>query len=651
MKKFNFFWMFFLCLFLLGGCKNEDLIFSVDALKGKLVELDEQVNAFNENLKAMAYVLDSNNKTIKSVVMSEDGKSYVITLSDETELTITVGSELIIKQPEITIDDETKCWVINGVSTGKKAEGNDGGYGSLPQFKFSENKWWVDFGNGNWEEVQGGGAPSGTGSDLFSDAKIKGDVFVVTLNGIEYKLPIIPGLTCAFNDSDVTGLNDDGFYEIHIGETKEFDVKIDGDPEILSPIYPLGWYAELSEKETIDEDGYNYTLKLSAQYFNEFASRSISSDNLSDVAIRVRKGSYWLTDKVRVKMRRVAGSFYEDFMDGYDININGYSFNKDGLITNENEIHVISSNTTITAGGIYFYNSNDINIDCDLSDKMGYLVVLPYTNEYKANFNIKQNMNISNVLVLKNLKVAASSNVNKMITLKAKNSNIAINNCIISGLSDNDQICNGYSSISPMKYFGIHDTDIIFETSSQMNDDHNNISGLYNISCDWFDFSNNVCYNKSDYTVSGFKLYNGKGLYGITKLTLLNNTFIDLEGSDNSNTGFLNLNELGEADLSNNLIWIEKARNSNNAIIRYTNKNVEIAPEQVHGSGNHAYNVSKLNDAANKTKFQAIYGASSIVDAIGSEVDFFDTTKGAEFKKDEGIFKPVSEYAHLGAQR
>lgn len=646
MKKFNFLWMFFLCLFLLEGCKNEDLIFSVDALKNRLTELDKQVNAFNENLKVLSYVFDSNNKTISSVVKSEDGKSYVITLSDETVLNVTIGSELVVKQPEVTIDEETKCWVINGVLTDKKAVGDDGDYGSLPQFKFMDNKWWVDLGDGNWKEVTGGTASSSESDGLFLDVEVEDNILKLTLgDGTVCRLPIVADLKCAFNNDDTEGL-DEGFYEITIGATREFDVKIEGDPEVLSPIYPLGWYAELNQKETVDENGYNYTLKLSAQYFNTFVSRSVSGDNLSDVSIRVRKGSFWAVDKIKVKMMREKGNFWENFKDGYDIEINNFEFNKDYLSITDGDIHTINGTANITEGGVYFYE-NDADITCNITEQIDHLVILPKTEGLSAKLKVEQSLNIAKTFVIKDLKVLSPDNANFLQT-KGANMNISVHRCNISDLDPTKKFCVGTSGQNySVDYFGVYDSDFVFSTDSYWNGNGQKIfSGM---DCVTFEFVNNICYNKSEFQINHFKIIDNDLKKSVDNLIFKNNTIIDLEGANAaSNYGLLNVKDIViKGDIYSNLYYITTASNNNNSLIRLPGQSTST---EVFGDDNMAYSISSTSSNG-KTNLMIGYTKPNSLKEWIKDINFFDLEKGAEIDKVNGRFKPVSNYSNLGAQR
>ena len=239
----------------LVGCKVDDLKDDVNDLKDRVTLIEEQVKLLNDNVEVLAYVLDPQQKTIKSV--TENNGQYVITLSDGSVMTLTIGQPGTIVQPEISVDNNG-YWVVNGNPTGVKAVGEDGKNGEgYPEFRVEEGKWQVRFGESGWSDVPGGDLGTGTslGDQFFESASLSEDGTVFTIKGVdgkEYSLPVAAGLECKIEGSDSP-------VKFDYGEMKEFGVKIsEGKP--LAPIYPAGWRAELTKKEAVGTDEYNYTL-------------------------------------------------------------------------------------------------------------------------------------------------------------------------------------------------------------------------------------------------------------------------------------------------------------------------------------------------------------------------------------------------------
>lgn len=273
------------------GCKMDDLKDDVNDLKDRVTLMEEQVKILNDNVEVFAYVLDSQQKTISSVTES-DGQ-YIITLSDGSTMTLTVGKPGSVVQPTISVD-ENGYWLVNGLSTGVKAVGENGKDGDgYPEFQVENGKWQVRFGDGEWSDVAGGdlGTETSLGDQFFESASLSGDGTVFTIVGTDgqvYTFPVVASLVCEIK-------NNDAVVDFKYDSVQEFDVKISGG-EPLAPIYPAGWRAELTKKEAA-ADEYNYTLTVYA-----VLSRAATADNTSEIVVRVNQGTLWAVDKLQVKM-------------------------------------------------------------------------------------------------------------------------------------------------------------------------------------------------------------------------------------------------------------------------------------------------------------------------------------------------------------
>ena len=277
----------------LVGCKVDDLKDDVNDLKDRVTLIEEQVKILNDNVEVMAYVLDTQQKTISKVEPSADKSQFTITLSDGYTMTLTVGKAGEVVPPTISVD-ENGYWVVNGLSTGVKAVGENGKDGDgYPEFQVENGKWQVRFGDGEWSEVPGGdlGTGESLGDQFFESASLSEDGTVFTIlrtDGTEYALPVAAALTCEIEDATAT---------FAYNAVRDFGVKISGG-EPLAPVYPAGWRAELVKKETPDADGYNYTLTVYAPA----GSRSATADNTSEIIVRVNQGTLWAVDKLQVSI-------------------------------------------------------------------------------------------------------------------------------------------------------------------------------------------------------------------------------------------------------------------------------------------------------------------------------------------------------------
>lgn len=282
----------------LVGCKVDDLKDDVNDLKDRVTLIEEQVKILNDNVEVMAYVLDTQQKTISKVEPSADKSQFTITLSDGYTMTLTVGKAGEVVPLTISVD-ENGYWVVNGLSTGVKAVGENGKDGDgYPEFRVENGKWKVRFGDGEWSDVAGGdlGTETSLGDQFFESASLSGDGTVFTIVGTEgqvYTFPVVASLVCEIR-------NNDAVVDFEYDSVQEFDVKISGG-EPLAPIYPAGWRAELTKKEAADADGYNYTLTVYA-----VLSRAATADNASEIVVRVNQGTLWAVDKLQVAMANPA---------------------------------------------------------------------------------------------------------------------------------------------------------------------------------------------------------------------------------------------------------------------------------------------------------------------------------------------------------
>ena len=67
MKYIKSYILFFLMVFAVTGCTTDDLKDDVNDLKDRVTLIEEQVKLLNDNLAVIAYILDTQNKTISEV--------------------------------------------------------------------------------------------------------------------------------------------------------------------------------------------------------------------------------------------------------------------------------------------------------------------------------------------------------------------------------------------------------------------------------------------------------------------------------------------------------------------------------------------------------------------------------------------------------
>lgn len=256
MKYIKSYILFVLMGLAVTGCTMDDLKDDVNDLKDRVTLIEQQVKLLNDNLAVISYILDPQNKTISNVKKEGQGENqqYVITLSNGDQLTLTIGKEGTVNEPEITIGEDGK-WHINGTSTGVTAVGENGKNGEgYPEFRVQDGNWQVRFGDGAWANVPGGEGIAGgssLGDQIFESAKVEGNNFVVTLkDGTVHTLPIVATLVCTIDRTGLT-FDDEDFLVINKGERTVIPVKIEG--EKMQVTYPEGWRATLNKLDVADE--------------------------------------------------------------------------------------------------------------------------------------------------------------------------------------------------------------------------------------------------------------------------------------------------------------------------------------------------------------------------------------------------------------
>lgn len=634
----------------LVGCKMDDLKDDVNDLKDRVTLMEEQVKILNDNVEVFAYVLDSQQKTISSV--TESNGQYIITLSDGSTMTLTVGKPGSVVQPTISVNADG-YWVVNGFSTGVKAVGEDGVTSDYPEFQVKNGEWLVRFGeDGEWKPVEGGNIGGGSlGDQIFESAKVDGDKFVITLanEGETYELPIVSQLACEIN-KDVVGA--DGYIEFQPGETKTFKVKITGTP--LAPVYPSGWRAELEELDAADENGYNYLLVV---YAPEQASASslanVVASNISEISVRVNKGVFWAVDKINVKLPKVYDSNYAQFMDGATLSINGYEFSKESLgIDNDQKIHIVTGSTDISESGVYFVKEDNITFTYNLgsSNSVDYLVIMPYDNSNKrSNLIVQRQVYLNKFFICQNVDIEYTASSSYVLRLQPGTPvNVIMNNCNVSGLIAG-------SGFAMPQAGGSGSLEKFSAVSCNFNLDDTSVAAtnlVNNMDCSVFEFVNNIVYRSVDKTSGvalNVKMYNGSSRT-INSLIFNNNTIVGLESI---NTAMVYAKYINAIDINNNIFW-NTEMDASSMFIRYLNNMPD--PSKATGGNNIGYSAG----SGDKT-FKVFYvdsgagitcpPAFSNLTADFQKPDIFNVDDLNSFNTTTGVFIPTAAYSSYGAQR
>lgn len=633
----------------LVGCKVDDLKDDVNDLKNRVALIEEQVKILNDNVEVMAYVLDTQQKTISKVEPSADKSQFTITLSDGYTMTLTVGKAGEVVPPTISVD-ENGYWVVNGLSTGVKAVGEDGTTPDYPEFQVKNGEWQFRFGeDGEWKPVEGGNIGGGSlGDQIFESAKVDGDKFVITLanDGGTYELPIVSQLSCEIN-KDMVGA--DGYIEFQPGETKTFKVKITGTP--LAPVYPSGWRAELEKLDSADENGYNYQLVVYAPEQTSASSlANVVASNISEISVRVNKGVFWVVDKINVKLPKIYDSNYAQFMDGATLSINGYEFSKESLgIDDDQKIQIVTGNTEISGSGVYFVKEDNITFTYNLgnSNLVDYLVIIPYDDSNKrSKLTVQKQVYLNKFFICQNVDIEYTATTSYVLRLQPGTPvNVIMNNCNVSGLVAG-------SGFAMPQAAGNGSLEKFSAVSCNFNLDDTSVAAtnlVNNMDCSVFEFVNNIVYRSVDKTSGvalNVKMYNGNSRT-INSLIFNNNTIVGLEST---NTTMVYAKYINAIDINNNIFW-NTEMDANSMFIRYLNNMSDPSKatggNNIGNSGDKTFRVFYVDSGTGITSPSTI----SNLPADFQKSDIFNVDDTNSFNTTTGVFIPTAAYSSYGAQR
>lgn len=673
------------------GCKQEDLKDDVNALKDRVTLLEEQVKLLNENIAFFSKVLvrqtvDNGDGTvtevpaysISKITLSADNTSYTAVFNDGQTLTLTIGSKGTVTTPQISVNQETGKWMLQGADTGYSAVGIDSNEnGATPEFqvvkdettqqyywqvKFDDSTGWQDVTDASNQKVYVTEAGSELAKDqLFEKAEIEGSEFVLTYyvdgNGQgttqEVRLPILSDLSCIINvpESEMA----DGYWEIGADEAFA-EVEIKGDHWFV--IAPHGWEASISE--TLTDGKATLTVKKSATASAGLKSRA-TANNTDEVVVQVNKGMYWAVAKVKVR-EAVTSYFYQVYDQGGDITVGNVTINK---ATYPGGIPLSTKNATITKGGVYFIpqgveaviSSTSFNKLVLISDNpKGEPVTVDNTDKFNVTGTAGEFI-AQNVIFKKEnnpfMQIDATG-----ITLK----NLVLDGCkVIIGSGkhflnafkgDDNSIGNIYLKGNRFAFnqTTAYAASRLFNLSGSTGSGENKVVYNRNLSAD-VSIINNVFYSTmtNDYSINGnILVLTTDGTDGIysekNTITIENNTFINfLCGSQPMIRG----NIRGTVIFRNLLLWSntndEKANTSyllnvhsaTPSVVTFENllkfdKGKDILTNYWNGTIPSGYTQTKVEAASS---------------------DPFDVSAGATFDLKNGVFIPTAEYANYGAQQ
>ncbi|WP_304250105.1 PL29 family lyase N-terminal domain-containing protein [Phocaeicola plebeius] len=539
----------------MAACDTTDLERDINSLKDRVEDYEAQVQKLNDDMNIIRVLLDGN-KTITSY--SFDGTNYTLTLSNGETLTLTQGV-VGANYPSITIDEESGNWIIAGKDSGVKAEAEDGKDAPYtPQFKIENGTWWVSYdGKKTWENL--GVVATGTPSDKKSpitDVDTTDPNFIkITLKGEPEPrvIPVIRDLVCEITEPELA----DGEMW-YIGDGATLKVKVNIQPgDIIRPVVPADWEAEIVT---------DYS-SLSGEQTLEVEVTPPSGASKCVVTMEVNRGANTVTDEIVARTETT--SYYADFMAGMDIQVGSVTLNK--YMFEESEIHAPSeSETTLTAAGIYFLNSEaTVSLSANLSNVKKLVVIgntpsasleqMP-TIKYTGNFYMSLGGNTGGLgLLLKNVKIDASSSTtysfnigSAFVDANTYFENLVFDRCNILFSSGNSFVyVNNSTKKMPIQNIEICNTLLSSESAGQkyvFSFSNHEYEGFKN-----FTVENSVFYCRTENAaITNFSLMqcaNEKGI-GFENIKVKNNTFVNVIPANQ-----LVKVKMFNVDFSNNLLW------------------------------------------------------------------------------------------------
>lgn len=662
------------------GCKQEDLKDDVNALKDRVTLLEEQVKLLNENIAFFSKVLvrqtvDNGDGTvtevpaysISKITQSADNASYTAVFNDGQTLTLTIGAKGTVTTPQISVNQETGKWMLQGADTGYSAVGIDSNEnGATPEFqvvkdentqyywqvKFDDSTGWQDVTDASNQKVYVTEAGSELAKDqLFEKAEIEGSEFVLTYyvdgNGQgttqEVRLPILSDLSCIINvpESEMA----DGYWEIgEAGASAEVEIK--GDHWFV--IAPHGWEASISET--------TLTVKKSATASAGLKSRA-TANNTDEVVVQVNKGMYWAVAKVKVR-ETVTSYFNQVYSQGGNITVGNVTINN----TTYSDGKLLSTgDATISADGVYFIpqgveaviSSTDFNKLVLISDNpKGEPVVVDNTVKFNVTGTAGEFI-AQNVIFKKEnnpfMQIDATGITLKNLVLDGCKVTIGSGKHFLNAFKgDDNSIGNIYLKGNRFAFnqTKAYHASRLFNFSSKIDEVLYSRSLAADVS-----IINNVFYSTTNnYTINGTILFLGNddtaGVYDAKKtVTIESNTFINfICGSQPMVRGRIE----GAVIFRNLLLWsdvLDDSEAKNSYLLNVHSKTP---------SGLTFENLLKFDkgkDIPTNYWNGTIPSGYTQTKVEAASSDPFDVSAGATFDLENGVFIPTAEYANYGAQQ
>ena len=624
----------------MAACDTTDLERDINSLKDRVEDYEAQVQKLNDDMNIIRVLLDGN-KTITSY--SFDGANYTLTLSNGETLTLTQGV-VGANYPSITIG-ENGNWVIAGTDSGVRAEAKDGEDAPYtPQFKIENENWCVSLdGGATWQNLGVKATGTASGASPISGVTASDNSIQITLAaGGTYTLPVVRDLVCEITEPVLA--DGEVWYIGTDGATLKVKVNIQSG-DIIRPVVPADWkatittdYAGLTGEQTLEV----FVVPLYA------ASKCV-------LTMEVNRGANTVTDEIVARTETT--SYYDDYMAGLDIEIDGLKINKT-MFTDATLVESDANIGDTKAYGLYFVRPG-VTLTYSVSNSVSpkHLIVIgDEVNDNTACFKLSQRIqtnmttsptNIDGYYVWNNIKFDASALTSAVFIAyrkEAQDKRIIFDDC--------DMILpakNFFELTSDGRYFN----DFSLKNSRiKLSGDMFLVHLNENKSTDFgkLTIENNVFYTASiDQKVTNFKLVNAKSAEAsLNTLIIKQNTFINV--SPNWSGMYYTL-KLDNVELQNNLFWNAVALAANGIILRPGN-----VPASVVCANNVGFSLS--NDG--NFRWIAAYGGIDKWNASTEDItnlfsnsleDENNPFHGGEMDFETGKFIPNAEYSLYGARQ
>lgn len=612
MKHNISFLLFGLLVCLFASCDTDDLEKDIDALTERVENIEARVLSLNDNMNIVRVMLDGN-KTITS--WSQDGDVYTLTLSNGETYTLTpgvVGGNF----PPISIS-EAGTWVINGTDTGKRAVATDGTDATVtPQFKIENNAWFVSYDNtASWEQLANG-LPIGTntGKNPIEKAAVNGSNFVITMNGVEYSIPIVENLICAIDRDALAESMENGVWMVAQGAASVFKVAVNANADdVVRVKAPVEWQVA---QGAVADGVVDVTV-----------TAPLGSSECVMVVELIR-GAYTVTDQLKVKT--VTDSYYADYLAGFDITIGDVVVNK----YDYPGAKLLEDGETVSTTGCYFVK-NEATVT--LSAINGVTLI----SEKKSGFNskvqtVKRNVAITGNLLCKGIELTSTDSGANIFSLGGGDADIEkvyFENCNI--ILPNGMNFAYFSGGTGIKQLSMNSCYISLPPAESRN-----FLNLGTKRYGVIEFKNNVCYCNVENRYTNFNFIMGNA--SIDVIEVENNTFINQAVWGGR---LVNRDAGSDWKIKNNLFWYanEKTGSTVNALINQIPTGVTFNADNF--SGNQV--CTSLSATAYTWKVFYNNPPAGFVNAL--QVATETTPFEAGSVPHEGIYTLTPEYAALGA--